>query len=96
MKDLTIAEIKEKAVPILKDAGVKRSSLFGSYVHGEQTKDSDIDILVDFPSGKGLFAFVGLELELEKALQKKVDLITFKGIKPRVRDRILREQVPIL
>jgi uncharacterized protein len=91
-----LEEIKHKALPILKEAGVTRSSLFGSYVRGEQTDESDIDMLVDFPKGKGLFAFVGLELALEQALHKKVDLVTFKGLKPRLRDRILRKQVPIL
>lgn len=88
--------IKQKAVPILKEAGVTRSSLFGSYVRGDNREDSDIDMLVDFPKGKSLFDFIGLQLKLEDALQKKVDLITYTGIKPRLRERILSEQVQIL
>lgn len=43
---IRIAEIKNKILPILKQAGVKRSSLFGSYVRGEETIESDIDILI--------------------------------------------------
>lgn len=46
---VNVDEIKQKALPILKEAGVTRSSLFGSYVRGEQTNDSDIDILVEEP-----------------------------------------------
>lgn len=93
---VNIDDIKEKALPILKEAGVTRSSLFGSYVRGEQKDDSDIDMLVEVPRGTGLFAFIGLQRKLEDALQKKVDLVTYKSIHPRLRDRILKEQQPIL
>jgi len=89
-------EIKDKAVPILKEAGVTRSAIFGSYVRGENTKVSDIDLLVEVPKGTGLFAYVSLKRKLENTLNKKVDLVTYKSIDPKVRDKILREQVPIL
>jgi predicted nucleotidyltransferase len=46
MKQLTIDQIKTKALPILKEAGVIRSSLFGSYVRNEEREDSDIDMLI--------------------------------------------------
>ena len=91
-----LEEIKRKAVPILKEAGVTRSSIFGSYVRGENREDSDIDILVDFPRGKGLFEFVGLQQELEKALGKKVDLGEFSTLKPRIKDQVLSQQVRII
>lgn len=91
-----IEEIKKKAVPILKKAGVSRSAVFGSYIRGEARGNSDIDMLVEVPRGTGLFAFVGLQYKLEDALNKKVDLVTYKSIHPLLRDRILREQVPII
>lgn len=96
MSKLAIDQIKEKALPILKEAGVTRSSLFGSYVRGEEGDSSDIDILVEFPKGKSLFDFIGLELKLEDVLRKKVDLVTYKGLKPHVKKDVLREQIPIL
>lgn len=96
MHQLTVDQIKQKVVPILKEAGVKRSSLFGSYVRGENKENSDIDMLVDFPRGKGLFEFVGLEHELEEALGKKVDLVTYKSLHPLLKNRILAEQMQIL
>lgn len=91
-----IEQIKKKAIPVLKRAGVTRSSIFGSYVRGTQRKDSDIDILVDFPKGKGLFDFVGLELQLEEVLGTKVDLVEYETIKPRLKSYILSSQVRIL
>lgn len=88
--------IKQTIVPILKEAGITRSSIFGSFARGDAGPNSDVDILVDFPRGKGLFEFIGLEQKLAEALHKKVDLVTFNGLKPRIRDRVLNEQVPIL
>lgn len=92
----TLEEIKKKALPILKETGVTRSSLFGSYVRGEQTDKSDIDILVEYPKGTTLFDVVDLQDKLEKALGKKVDLVSYKTIKPRLKQYILAEQIPIL
>ncbi len=94
--NLTIEDIKKKAAPILKEAGVTRSALFGSYVRGEQREDSDIDILIDFPRGKSLFDLVDLEDHLKVAFGKDIDVITYNSLHPLLRDRILQEQVQIL
>lgn len=91
-----IPYIKDKALPILREAGVRRSAVFGSYVRGEQKEDSDIDILIDLPKGVSLFGFIDLQLKLEKALNKKVDLGEYSTIKPRIKDSILREAVQII
>ena len=93
---VNLDQIKQKALPVLKGAGVKRAAVFGSYVEGEQTRDSDIDLLVEAPRGMGLFAFVDLKHKLEDALKKKVDLVTYDALHPRLRDRILQQQQPIL
>lgn len=92
----SIKQIKDKALPILKEAGVRRSSLFGSYVRGENKKGSDIDILVDLPRGKSLFDLVGLKLRLEEVLKNKVDIGTYNSIDPLLKERILKEQIQIL
>lgn len=91
-----IDAIKEKALPVLKQAGVTRSSVFGSYVRGEARENSDIDILVELPKRKSLFDFIDLQLKLEEALNKKVDLGEFSTIKPRLRNHILQSAVQIL
>jgi hypothetical protein len=96
MQQSILEEIKRKALPILKEANVKKAALFGSYARGEQGVDSDIDILVDLPRGKSLLDLVGLQQDLEETLRNKVDVITYNGIHPLLRDSILRYQYQIL
>lgn len=91
-----LEQIKKKVLPILQQAGVKRSSLFGSYVRGDQKKGSDIDILVELPKGKSLFDFIDLQLKLEEVLGRKVDLGEYSTIKPRLKPYILNDQVQII
>ncbi len=88
--------IKEKSLPILQTAGVIRSAIFGSYVRGEEKEDSDIDMLVELPKGKSLLDLIGLQLELEEALGKKVDLTTYKSISPLLKKYIDQDQLQIL
>lgn len=90
-----IAEIKKKATPILKEAKVIRSSIFGSVVRGEATKDSDIDMLVELPKNKSLLDLVRLERKLGEVLGKKVDLFTYNSINPLLRDYIHRDELTI-
>ena len=90
-----LEKIKPKIIEILKKYRVKRAGLFGSYTRGEQRKDSDIDILIEYPKGMGL-NFVGIALDLEKTLKKKVDLLTYGGISPYLKKYILEDEVRIL
>ncbi len=92
---MDVDQIKAKAVPVLKQAGVIRSSLFGSITRGEATPESDVDFLIEFPRGKTLLDLVALEENLEKILGKPVDLVTFKSINPLLRNRILKQQIPL-
>lgn len=91
-----IRYIRNKILPILKQAGVKRSSLFGSYVRGDQTKSSDIDLLVELPKGSSLLDLIGLEMELKKAIGRKVDLLTYNSINPLLKEYIQKDQLQIL
>ncbi|MBS3100597.1 nucleotidyltransferase domain-containing protein [Candidatus Woesearchaeota archaeon] len=94
-KTRIIRSIQSKVVPTLKRNGVVRAGIFGSYARGEFTKKSDIDIVIQPPKGIG-FGFAGIELELEKKLKKKVDLLTYNSIHPLLKSRILKEEVKIL
>lgn len=80
------AELREKFK-------VKTIGVFGSYVRGEQTKKSDVDILVEFEEPIGLFEFMDLEEELSKLLGVKVDLVSKKALKPHIGERILQEVI---
>jgi predicted nucleotidyltransferase len=60
------------------------------------TPESDIDILVEIEKDISLLDFVGLKLELEDALNRKVDLVEYSTIKPLIRERILSQQEIIL
>ncbi len=77
--------------------GVTSLEIFGSYVRGEQDDESDLDLLVEFDPDRdlSLLEFVGLQLELSDRLGVRVDLVEKRSIKPRLRDRILHEAVPL-
>jgi len=92
---MTIENLKQIITPILQNYNVSRVGLFGSYVKNEQTKDSDIDILIQLSKKISLLEFVRIKLDLEDKLNKKVDLVEYQAIKPRLRDRILSEEVRI-
>jgi hypothetical protein len=72
---------------------VKEIGIFGSFVRGEQSTRSDLDILVDFNEIPGLFEFIELEDYLCKVLRRKVDLVDKQGIRVQLRDQILGEVV---
>ena len=93
---MKVDEIKTRILPILRRYGVKRVGLFGSCVKGEMREDSDIDILVEIEKDISLLDFIGLKLEIEDALGRKVDLVEYDTIKPLLREKILKEQVVIL
>ncbi len=65
--------------------------VFGSVARGEETVDSDIDILVRFSKRTGLLSLIRLERELSGALGREVDLLTEKAISPYLREQILAD-----
>ncbi|MDP2910673.1 MAG: nucleotidyltransferase family protein [bacterium] len=95
-KDIT--NIKKKIAPILKSHDVKKAAIFGSFARGEQNKKSDIDILIKFKkdNDKSLFDLVGLRLDLEEVLKRKVDVLTYNSLHPLLKNIILKEQKAIL
>jgi len=90
-----IEEILENYKSFLKDSfNVSDIGVFGSYVRGEESQESDIDILVDFCGPIG-WKFIDLKEFLEEILDKKVDLVTKNSLKPQIKDRILSEVIYI-
>jgi uncharacterized protein len=93
---MDIRLIKIKIRPVLKKAGVKKAQLFGSFARGEEKHNSDIDILVEMKSSSTLFDLVDLNEQLEKKLKKKVDLLTFRAVHPRLKKIIESDAVDLL
>lgn len=75
-----IAEIENTARNVLQRYPVRRAALFGSAAAGSLREDSDVDILVEFIPGTRGLDFFGLKLDLEDALQRSVDLITYRSL----------------
>ena len=69
--------------------------VFGSVVRGEADEQSDIDLMVDFEPGRSLLDHAGLWLELQDLLGGKVDVVSSRGIKARIRERVLQEAVSL-
>lgn len=90
-----LAEIKEKTTPILKRHNVAEAYVFGSTARGENRPDSDVDILARFHAIGNLFEFVGVKLDLEDALGKKVDLVEMGALRSEFRPYVDRDKVRI-
>lgn len=91
-----IEKLRTAILPALKKAGVKRSAVFGSLARGEHTPASDIDLLIELADDKSLLDFIELKNDLEGILNKKVDLVEYNALKPRLKPKILKDQIAIL
>ncbi len=87
-----ITERERELNRIMKKYGVKKAEIFGSFARGEEKKNSDIDILIEFERGRSLLDMSGLKIELEELLKRDVDLVTYKSIDPMVKDSILSDR----
>jgi hypothetical protein len=75
--------------------GARNVRVFGSVARGEARPDSDVDILVDMEPGRSLFDLGGLLYDLQTLLGVEVDVVTEKGLRPRIRAQVIREAVPL-
>jgi predicted nucleotidyltransferase len=81
----------DKVIRICRDNDAAMVGVLGSVARGEDTSESDIDLMVKFSKRKSLLDIVRIERELSTAIGKKVDLLTEAAISPYLRDRILSE-----
>lgn len=73
--------------------GISELGIFGSVAKKQNTDLSDIDVLVDFSKPVGFFKFIELEDYLSRILEKKVDLVTKKALKPAIKEEVLKEVI---
>jgi uncharacterized protein len=90
-----LAEKREEILAIAAQHGAYNIRVFGSVARGEARDDSDVDFLVEVGSNRSSWFPVGLIQDLENLLGRKVDIATEKGLKDRIRERVLREAVSL-
>ncbi|MEI6293382.1 MAG: nucleotidyltransferase family protein [Methanomicrobiales archaeon] len=93
-KNIVLKKIEAAAPAIRIQFGVTKIGIFGSFARNEQTRKSDVDVLVDFAQGYAtLHNFIGLADYLEALFKRKVDLITVEGVDKYIRHRVEEEVI---
>jgi len=90
--------LKDKRADILRLAaqyGARNVRIFGSVARGDAGPDSDVDVLVEMEPGRSLLDLGGLLMDLQNLLGREVDVVTEKGLRDRIRERVLREAIPL-
>jgi uncharacterized protein len=95
---MVIEELRNRRDEILQVAtrhGARHVRVFGSVARGDADEKSDVDFLVDMEKGRSLLDLGGLLMDLQDLLGQRVDVVTEKGLRKRIRSRVLREAVPL-
>ena len=90
-----LQEKREDILSIATRRGASNVRIFGSVARGEADSKSDIDILVDLEPGRSLLDLGGLLMDLQDLLGHNVDVVTERGLRERIRERVLREAIPL-
>ncbi len=90
-----LEERRQEILDLASKYGAYNVRVFGSVARGEADANSDIDFLVDLELGRSLFDLGGLLMDLQKLLGCQVDLVTEKGLRRRLRERVLREAIKL-
>ena len=88
-----IENISKAISPVFRKYGIHSASLVGSVARGEQTDESDFDIVIEIEKPISLLTFASIKIELEDILQRKVDLIERSAIKPLLKKQLLKDEV---
>ena len=86
---------REEILRIAAKHGARNIRVFGSVARGEADEKSDVDFLVEFEPGRSLLDHAGLLVDLQRLLGCRVDVVTQKGLRERIRARVLREAVAL-
>ena len=91
----TLKKKKDQILELARCHGASDIRVFGSVARGEADDQSDVDFLVQMEPGRSLLDMGGLLMDLERLLGRPVDIVTEKGLRERIRERVLREAVPL-
>ncbi len=86
---------RQRILDIAAQHGAYNVRIFGSVARDEADLESDVDFLVDLESGRSLLDLGGLLMDLQEFLGYPVDVVTEKGLRNRIRDRVLDEAIPL-
>jgi uncharacterized protein len=86
---------RRQVLEIAEGHGARNIRLFGSVARGEETESSDLDLLIEMDSGRGLLDVIAIKQDLEELLGCKVDVVTEAAISPYLRDKVLHEAVSL-
>jgi hypothetical protein len=95
MTDPLNPRLRTDILSIARAHGASNVCVFGSRARGESREDSDLDLLIDLEEGRSLLDLIGIEQDLEDLLGRPVDVLTRRELSPYLRDRVLREAVPL-
>ena len=93
--DEILRKNRQQILAIAKKYGAYNVRIFGSLARGEARPESDIDFLVEMEPGRSLFDLGGLLYDLEQLLGVEVDVVTEKGLRARLREKVLQEAIPL-
>ena len=94
MQDL-LRRNRDEILKLAATHGARNIRVFGSVARGEADEQSDVDFLVDLEQGRSLLDLGGLLMDMQDLLGCRVDVVTEKGLRPRIRDQVFREAVPL-
>lgn len=86
---------RREVLRLAAEHGATDVRVFGSVARGEADDASDIDFLVRMGPGRSLFDLGALLMDLQDLLGRRVDVVTERGLRPRMRERVLRDAIPI-
>ncbi len=95
-RDDVIQKLRQHSRRLAEDYGVQSLALFGSVARDEETDTSDVDVLVDFGAPPTFDQYMGLNIFLEDLFQCRVDVVTRRALKERVRSYVEKEAVRVM
>ncbi len=95
VREQLLRDNRDRILRLAAKHGARNVRVFGSLARGEADENSDIDFVVEMERGRSLLDLGGFQYELQEFLGCRVDVVTERGLKARIRQRVLQEAVPL-